>query len=57
MLLRRVPDKVLINSNYVGNKDLEHIFRLCSEKHVRTEVSNEMGEYKTVGIIKKLSDA
>ena len=57
VLLRRVPDKVLINSNYVGNKDLEHIFRLCDEKHVKTEVSNEIGEYKTVGIIKKLSDA
>lgn len=58
VLLRRVPDKVLISEKYKGNtecKDLAGIFQLCEEKGVSWEYY-DTGNYKAIGIIKDVSD-
>lgn len=56
VLLRRVPWKVLINSDCRDDVALTHIIRLAEEKGVPIEYRN-MKHYKACGIIKKLADA
>jgi hypothetical protein len=57
VLLRRIPWKVLINREYVGAQELEHIIQLAKEKEVDVEVCDiDLGGYKVCGIIKKLAD-
>lgn len=57
VLLRRIPWKVLINKEYEGADDLKHIVKLAEEKKVPIEVyPYDMGNYKTCGLIKNLSD-
>lgn len=56
VLLRRVPWKVLIDENYKGHDELEHIVRLAKEKAVPIEY-HALSHYKCCGIIKKLADA
>lgn len=56
VLLRRLPWKVLIDTE-TTDKDkegLEHIIRLCEEKHIPIE-EHKLGSYKACGIIKDLS--
>lgn len=55
VLLRRVPWKVLINTNVPDtDKDIEHILMLCRYKHIPIE-RVPMGNYKVCGVIKELS--
>lgn len=54
VLLRRVPWKVLINTNIKGTEGMEHILQLCAEKDIPIEEYN-MGNYRACGIIKDLS--
>lgn len=56
VLLRRLPWKVLVNSNIKNknNRDIEHILLLCKEKNVSIEYY-DLGNYKVCGIIKELS--
>lgn len=57
VLLRRIPWKVLINKEYVGAQELEHIIQLAKEKKVDVEVCDiDLGGYKVCGIIKQLAD-
>lgn len=56
VLLRRVPWKVLVDSEYVDDKELAHIIRLAHEKNIPIEY-HKLVHYKTCGIIKKLADA
>lgn len=57
VLLRRIPWKVLINSQYAGATELNHIKQLALEKNVTVELSSvELGNYKVCGIIKNLAD-
>ena len=56
VLLRRVPWKVLIASQYKDDKALAHILRLAQEKGVPVEYY-PLCHYKACGIIKKLADA
>lgn len=57
VLLRRVPWKVLVNKNYENATELKHIYKLAEEKKVSVEICPfDMGNYKTCGIINKLSD-
>lgn len=57
VLLRRVPWKVLINSQYKNADELRHIIQLANEKSVPVEVSLvDLGSYKVCGIIKALAD-
>lgn len=51
VLLRRVPWKVLIASEYAENRELEHIRQLAKEKSVPVEF-RKMKNYKCCGIIK-----
>lgn len=55
VLLRRVPWKVLINSNYKDDPSLAHIVRLAEEKNVPVEYY-PLIHYKACGIIKKMAD-
>lgn len=55
VLLRRVPWKVLINTN-LDDQDIQHILTLCKEKNIPFE-NYKMGNYKVCGIIKELADA
>ena len=54
VLLRRVPWKVLINTNIDGTIGMEHILQLCKEKNIPVEEYN-MGNYRACGIIRNLS--
>lgn len=55
VLLRRVPWKVLVNTNVeMNDPDIEHIILLCKEKGVPVE-RYKLGNYKVCGIIKELS--
>lgn len=54
VLLRRLPDRVLVNKN-ANNKYLELILQLCEEKSVPTEYI-DMELYSVCGIIKDISD-
>ncbi len=55
VLLRRVPWKVLINENNKNDISLNHIKSLAEEKSVPIEYF-PLSNYKTCGIIKKISD-
>lgn len=55
VLLRRIPWKVLINTN-IEDPDIQHILTLCKEKNISFE-NYPMGNYKVCGIIKELADA
>lgn len=56
VLLRRVPWKVLIDTECKNDKSLAHILRLAEEKGVPVEYYPLL-HYKCCGIIKKLADA
>lgn len=57
VLLRRVPDVILINEKYKNSLDLNHLYELARERKVPCQVSDiDLGEYKTVGIIKRFGD-
>lgn len=55
VLLRRVPWKVLINSESKNDPTLAHILRLAEEKNVPVEYY-PLVHYKACGIIKKMAD-
>ena len=54
VLLRRVPDRVLLNKN-ADKKYLKHILQLCKDKDVPIEYYN-LKKYNVCGIIKDISD-
>lgn len=59
VLLRRVPDKVLIYFNQIHSEELKPVIELCNEKDIPLEIVYEdgyLGNYKCVGIIKEVSD-
>lgn len=57
VLLRRIPWKVIVNSNYSDSSELTHIFQLAREKGISCEISKvHLGNYKVCGIIKKMAD-
>lgn len=56
VLLRRVPFKVLIDTECMRDPALAHILRLAEEKKVPVE-PYPLKHYKTCGIIRKLADA
>lgn len=57
VLLRRIPWKILVNEEYKGASELDHIYQLATEKGVVCETSKvPLGNYKVCGIIKELSD-
>lgn len=53
VLLRRVPDKILVND--LNNPNLEHILVLAKEKNVEVEVV-KLNAYSCCGIIKSMKD-
>ena len=55
VLLRRIPDIVLINNKNKDDKELQHIIQLAKEKNVNIEYI-DMHCYKCCGIIRNLSD-
>lgn len=55
VLLRRVPDMVIINKKYEGSPDLKPILRLAEEKNVPV-CYKELRNYKVCGVIKNMSD-
>lgn len=56
VLLRRVPWKILIDSRYKNDLQLEHLLKLAEEKNVPVKYY-PLKHYKCCGIIKKLADA
>lgn len=56
VLLRRVPWRILISSEFAKSKELELVYQLAEEKNVPIELT-ELKNYKCCGIIKKLADA
>ena len=56
VLLRRVPDVVIINKKCRGRDDLKPILRLAQEKNVNV-VYRDFNCYKVCGIIKNMADA
>lgn len=56
VLLRRVPDMIIVNQADKNAEDLKPIYRLCLEKQVPI-VYMDLKRYKVCGIIKQLSDA
>lgn len=56
VLLRRVPDVIVINEAYKDAVDLKPIYRLCEEKGVPIAYQ-PLENYKVCGIIKQLADA
>lgn len=56
VLLRRVPDVIIINKTDKDRQDLQPIYRLCKEKQVPIQYGN-LEHYKVCGIIKNLADA
>lgn len=54
VLLRRVPDKVLINKN-APKKYLKHIYQLAKEKNIKIE-EYPFKKYNVCGIIKNVAD-
>lgn len=55
VLLRRVPWRVIINTNIdINEPDLAHIVLLCKEKGIEI-VRDDIGNYKCCGVIKELS--
>ena len=55
LLLRRYPDRVLINMKGINDPDLDCVIQLCKEKNVSIE-RYPLERYKVVGIIKDVSD-
>lgn len=55
VLLRRYPDRVLINMKGINDPDLDCVIQLCKEKNVPIE-RYPLERYKVVGIIKNVSD-
>ena len=53
VLLRRIPDVILINNRHKNSIELQHIIRLANDKNVDIEYVN-MKCYKCCGIIKNL---
>ena len=53
VLLRRVPDKILVNN--LDNPNLKHILVLAKEKDVEVEIVN-LNAYSCCGIIKNMKD-
>lgn len=56
VLLRRIPDVVIINKTDKASKDLQPIYRLCKEKQIPIQYDH-LKHYKVCGIIKNLADA
>lgn len=56
VLLRRVPDVIIIDKSVEGNKDIQPIVRLAYEKNVPI-VYRPLKHYKVCGIIKQMADA
>ena len=56
VLLRRVPDLVLINEKNKDDVELKPIIQLAKDKNVNIEYINLI-HYKCCGIIKNLADA
>jgi hypothetical protein len=56
VLLRRVPDMIIINKRYQGRDDLKPILRLAKEKNVHVTY-RDLNCYKVCGIIKNMADA
>lgn len=56
VLLRRVPDMIIINEDDKHAKELDPIYRLCEEKQVPI-LYRPLKRYKVCGIIKQLADA
>lgn len=59
VLLRRVPDRVIINVKEKYSEELKPVIQLCREKDVDIEYTfdkndNYLGNYKCVGIIKEM---
>lgn len=55
VLLRRVPWKVLINTEFKEDDSLKHIIRLAQEKEVPVEYY-PLTHYRACGLIKKMAD-
>jgi hypothetical protein len=55
VLLRRVPDVVIINKSDAESEDLKPILRLAKEKNVPVKYE-ELSSYKVCGVIKKMAD-
>lgn len=55
VLLRRVPQRVLVDARYAQSDALKHVLRLASEKGVPVEIY-PLQHYQCCGIIKKLAD-
>ena len=49
-----MPQKILINKNYIDSNELDHIIQLAHEKNVEIE-SCQLKNYKCCGIIKKIN--
>lgn len=56
VLLRRVPDTIVINERYKNAEELKPIYRLCKEKQVPIQYL-DLNHYKVCGIIKQFADA
>lgn len=57
VLLRRIPWKIIVNSDYSDADELKHVYQLAEEKSIPCEISKvRMGNYKVCGIIKKIAD-
>lgn len=54
VLLRRLPDRILVNKN-ANQKYLELILQLCNEKNILVEYA-DLELYSVCGIIKEISD-
>lgn len=55
VLLRRIPWKILVNPKNADDKSILPLLKLAEEKNISVEYC-PLGNYKTCGIIKKLSD-
>jgi len=56
VLLRRIPWKILVSSDYAESEELGLVYQLAREKNVPIEVI-DLYNYKCCGIIKKMADA
>ena len=55
VLLRRVPDRVIVNKNTTEKEYLKHIYQLANDKNVPIEY-RELKKYNVIGIIKDVAD-
>lgn len=55
VLLRRIPWKVLVDTEHKDSRELAHIIRLAEEKNVPVKYY-PLKHYRSCGIIKKLAD-